>query len=702
MMEAPAGTRQAGGHGPREGDRHDARPSVPASDTLSPPSASASDTLSPEFGDTAASLFPPGATTPFDEDADDADSTARLELADLIVRRQRLRQLCGLLLVALAVTAITSALGADWTTFTLLAAGFAVVAAGGLLNDRGATTAAGRLILWTLAAVATTAMWFNQGLYSPAILAYPCVLLISTMLVGGRNFVALALAMVACLAFMTLAGVRGWHAFSIAPFGFAQFAYAGVVLVASAVASRVLGEDLRRATTRWRQEVTRVNASRRRLAYLARHDALTELPNRWLGERRLGRAIASASRRQGRVALMRIDVDNFKSVNDSLGHATGDAVLKEAARRLKSEVADADCIARQGGDEFLAVLAVDDVGGIGAAEAASRVLKSLAQPFDVGERSVVTSCSIGIALFPEDGGDAASLLQRADIAVRHAKDAGRNVSRFFDDAMNADMLEDLSINTGLRLALARREFRLWYQPVVDLASGRLLGAEALLRWEHPEKGLVLPARFIPAAERSGLIVDIGHWVLDEACRQLSSWRGTPLAHLVVSVNTSGVQFKRGTIDTVVARALEAHGTPPGCLEIEITESALIHDAEALVSTLQRLKALGVRLAIDDFGTGYSNLSYLQRFEIDTLKIDQSFVRRLVSTRRDSAIAQAIVQMAHSLDLQTTAEGVEDEATRDALVALGCDQGQGWYFGRPQPIEQFEALCRAQGAGATGP
>jgi EAL domain-containing protein (putative c-di-GMP-specific phosphodiesterase class I) len=268
--------------------------------------------------------------------------------------------------------------------------------------------------------------------------------------------------------------------------------------------------------------------------------------------------------------------------------------------------------------------------------------------------------------------------------------------------MNADMLEDLSINTGLRLALERREFRLWYQPVVALASGRLLGAEALLRWEHPEKGLVLPARFIPAAERSGLIVDIGHWVLDEACRQLSSWRGTPLAHLVVSVNTSGVQFKRGTIDTVVARALEAHGTPPGCLEIEITESALIHDAEALVSTLQRLKALGVRLAIDDFGTGYSNLSYLQRFEIDTLKIDQSFVRRLVSTRRDSAIAQAIVQMAHSLDLQTTAEGVEDEATRDALVALGCDQGQGWYFGRPQPIEQFEALCRAQGAGATGP
>jgi EAL domain-containing protein (putative c-di-GMP-specific phosphodiesterase class I) len=292
-------------------------------------------------------------------------------------------------------------------------------------------------------------------------------------------------------------------------------------------------------------------------------------------------------------------------------------------------------------------------------------------------------------MFPGDGQDFETLLQKADIAVHHAKDAGRNVFRFFDESMNANMLEDLNISTGLRTAIERHELSLHFQPLMDLASGRLLGAEALLRWQHPEHGSIPPSRFIPVAERSGQIVELGQWVVDAACRQLHAWRGTAFQHLVVSVNVSTVQFKRGTLESVVAAALERHAVPAGRLELEVTESALIHDPESFVETLHGLKKLGLRLSIDDFGTGYSNLSYLQRFEIDKLKIDQSFVRRLSEREGDRAIVRAIIQMAKSLNLSTTAEGIEDEKTQALLLELGCDQGQGFLLGRPLAVERFE-------------
>ncbi|HJW12474.1 MAG TPA: EAL domain-containing protein [Albitalea sp.] len=617
------------------------------------------------------------------------------DLSDIDLRSKRLGQLTVILAVALLATLATSAADKDWVTSAWLASGLGFVALSYGLNRSGRTHAASLTVLWTLTVVASMTMWSNQGPYSPALLAYPCILVIANMLAPVRTFFALFAYMMASLGVMTYASVSGLHRFSFSPYGLPQLSYSSVVLAAGMAAIYLLGGDLRSALVRLKAEVARVNASAARLSYMAEHDALTDLPNRALGRALFDAALASARRRGTRVALMFVDIDNFKSVNDSLGHSAGDELLRQVSDRLKLSVDEPDAVIRHGGDQFL-VVASDAVDAGDVSGAASQLLDSFASPFEVNGLAVATSCSIGIAMFPDDGDDFDALLKKSDIAAHDAKQSGRNVFRFFDEAMNAGMLEDLNINTGLRQALERGEFSLHYQPVVDLAAGRVIGAEALLRWEHPDKGMILPGRFIPVAERSGLIIDIGQWVLDEACRQIRAWeRSGDLAGLIVSINISTIQFKRGNIDTVVGQALQAHDVPPGSLELEVTESALIHDAEGFVETLRRLKDLGLRLAIDDFGTGYSNLSYLQRFAVGKLKIDQSFVRRLNSTTQDHAIVRAIIQMAKSLNLKTVAEGVEDDATRRELIALGCDQAQGYFLGRPVPLAQFERVWAPQ-------
>jgi len=445
---------------------------------------------------------------------------------------------------------------------------------------------------------------------------------------------------------------------------------------------------------RLQEEIQRVKASEANFTHLARHDALTNLPNRLLISDRMEQAIGQARRYERRAALLFLDLDNFKTINDSLGHDAGDELLKEVARRLQGAVREMDTVSRQGGDEFLIVLTdVPDLDAISAV--ANHVLSAMTQPFSLKGMQIVTSVSIGVALYPEDGDDFAALLKHADLAMYQAKAEGRNAFRFFDARMNADILERLNLDLGLREALSQQQFVLHYQPIVDIHSGRLLAAEALIRWQHPQRGMVGPDKFIPVAESSGLIVEIGEWVLNEACRQMMVWRAAGLPAFVVSVNLSSVQFRRGNLEALVAAALQRYGLPAECLELELTESLLLQDSERFIDTLYRLKALGVKLSIDDFGTGYSNLSYLQRFRVDKLKIDQSFVRKLQDSPEDRAIVTAIIQMAESLHLLTIGEGIEDDSTRQVLAELGCDQGQGYWFSRPLVASDFAVFTQRE-------
>jgi diguanylate cyclase (GGDEF)-like protein len=604
------------------------------------------------------------------------------------LRSHRIVQLARVVMVAIVLAGITTALTGDWFTTGMLAAAFASVAVAAWLNRSGLVEPASMLLLWTLTLVATAAMWFNQGLYSPAVLIYPCILVTANMLGRTRHFLLQLAFMLAAAACMAWASAGGWRQFDMTPIGWSHFTYVAVILATCGSMIYMLAGDLRSALSRLRAEVRRANEASEQIRYQAMHDTLTGLPNRVAALSVSQAAMAHAARHGRQVGFVFVNIDNFKQINESLGHSTGDELLRQIGQRLKENTRRYDAVTRYGGDEFL-LLACDLGDSEEAAALASHVLGQVGQTFRFDGHTVAVSCSIGVAMFPVDGQDFETLLQKADVAVHHAKDAGRNVFRFFDERMNANMLEDLNISTGLRHAIERAELRLHYQPLVDLASGRLLGAEALLRWTHPERGNIPPGRFIPVAERSGQVVELGEWVLDQACCQLRAWRGTPFEGLVLSVNVSTVQFKRGTLESVVSQALDKHCVPPGSLELEVTESALIHDPENFVETLHSLKRLGVRLSIDDFGTGYSNLSYLQRFEVDKLKIDQSFVRRLGEREADRAIVRAIIQMAKSLNLATTGEGIENEQTRALLLELGCDQGQGYVLGRPQPIERFE-------------
>ncbi len=435
------------------------------------------------------------------------------------------------------------------------------------------------------------------------------------------------------------------------------------------------------------RDVTARKAAEARIEFLAYHDALTELPNRLLTKDRVELAISAAERVGTKTALLFLDLDNFKTINDSLGHIVGDALLKGVAARLRECLRDSDTLSRQGGDEFLVVL--PDVGGNEAIiEVSEKILERMGETFGIDNYELSTSLSIGIAVYPDDGDDFDTLLKKADTAMYQAKGAGRNTYRFHTEQMNADAIEHLYMRNGLRQAVQMGEFALLYQPQVNLDSGAVIGAEALIRWNHPELGMVPPKRFISIAEDSGFIVPIGDWVLREACRQAAVWQRAGLPDLVVAVNLSSVQFKRGNLETSVTQALTESGLDPALLELELTESILIQDTEKVLATLQRLKALGVNLSIDDFGTGYSSLSYLTRFNVDKLKIDQSFVHDMADNPNDAAIVLAIIQMARSLNLKTIAEGVEDERQLSLLRRQQCDEAQGYRFARPMPAEEL--------------
>ena len=440
-------------------------------------------------------------------------------------------------------------------------------------------------------------------------------------------------------------------------------------------------------------DISERKASEQRIHRLAYYDALTHLPNRTLFQDRLHTALQSAERQKGWVVLMFLDLDRFKPINDSLGHAAGDRMLKEMATRLLGCVDDDDTVARMGGDEFTLLLqprANREMALNRAIHVAEQILGSLVKPFVLEGREFFVTASIGIALSPQDGNELSQLMKNADTAMYHAKERGKNNFQFYQADMNASALERLELESDLRHALEQDEFVLYYQPQFSGDGKRLTGAEALLRWRHPRRGLVPPGDFIPVLEELGLVVDVGDWVISEACRQLKSWHLAKVRVPKVSVNISARQFSDGQLGTRIANILKETGLPPACLELELTESILMREVSEAMQILDGLKNLGLSIAVDDFGTGYSSLNYLKQFPIDVLKIDRTFVDGLPSGEQDAQIARAIIAMAHSLNLAVIAEGVETQEQLDFLREHGCDEVQGYLFGRPMPASGFEA------------
>lgn len=428
------------------------------------------------------------------------------------------------------------------------------------------------------------------------------------------------------------------------------------------------------------------------LQYQASHDTLTGLPNRLLLMDRIERAISRATRETQKVAVVFVDLDHFKLINDSLGHHVGDRLLLEMASRLSSCVRNQDTVARLGGDEFVMVL-TEQADEPSVIHIIRRILEVISHPWIDEQHEYSLSCSIGVSCFPCDGGNADTLLQCADAAMYEAKDAGRNTFHFYTPELNQAVTERLELANDLRRAVERSEFRVYYQPRIDVTSGQIIGAEALIRWQHPEKGLIAPDSFIPIAEETGLIIPIGQWILNEACRQNRAWQNAGLTPISISVNISPIQFRQPGLIEAVSNALRQTGLAASFLELELTESFFMQDAERINVAITALKTLGVELAIDDFGTGYSSLSYLKRFPVNHLKIDKSFVLEIDTNPDDAAIVRAIITLGHELGLKVVAEGVETLANYEFLKQHLCNEVQGYYFSRPVPAQNMELLLQ---------
>lgn len=453
-------------------------------------------------------------------------------------------------------------------------------------------------------------------------------------------------------------------------------------------------EELRNTVQALEQTAQRRAEAEAHIQRLAHYDALTGLPNRALLNDRCHTAIAAAHRGGHTVALMFLDLDHFKNINDSLGHRVGDEVLVELARRLRQSVREQDTVSRLGGDEF--VLLLPDTDAHGAANVAAKILQAALAPFVLEDHELTVTPSIGIALYPQDGESLEALSRSADAAMYLAKEEGRNGYRFFTSSIQARSERTLLLGNALRRALERNQLSLVFQPQMDMRTGTLIGVEALVRWTHPELGPVSPGEFIPVAESNGLILDIGEWVLRAAARQAAGWRAMGWTAWHVGVNVSAAQFRHGNLPELVGTVLAQENLPPDMLELELTEGVAMHNTQHVSATMDQLARLGVPMAMDDFGTGYSSLSYLKRYKVSKLKIDQSFVRDIANDADDRAIVKAIISMAHSLGLHTIAEGVETQEQIDFLRSQGCEQIQGYWLSKPLSAEALTAFVLQRG------
>ena len=610
----------------------------------------------------------------------------------LLLQKRRLRQILWAIMAAFGVVALVSATKGAYRIAGLELAAMVLLMVAFRWNERGDLSRATGVLVATLMGVLFALMAASEGLFDEAVMAYPGLLVFAGMFGSRRLFIALMGCMLASLVVLFALQHSGVLHRAPDPLGLGRLVILSTVLAVSGFFVWLLSGDLRRSMAQLESDKRELMASHARIEVLAHRDTLTHLPNRTLAKDRLAHMLLQARRDQHMVAVLLLDLDNFKTINDSLGHAAGDEFLCLVADRLQSCMRESDTVARLAGDEFLILLG-DIQNEQTIAAAASRIMQTLVPSFPIHGLDVVATASLGIAVSPRDGTDTNVLLKNADLAMYRAKDAGRNTLRFFDARMNDNVVEHLHIASGLRAAMGNGELRVHYQPQFDLRSGQIIGAEALLRWKHPDLGFIPPNKFIPVAENTGLINDMGAWVLERACQDAQSWRDQGLGDLVVAVNVSPVQFRRDSIEREVANALAACQLPASAIELELTESLLVADAQHVSEVLQRLSTLGVKFAIDDFGTGYSNLGYLQRFAVHRLKIDQSFVRKMCSSKHEEGIVRAIIEMAHCLGLEVVAEGVEDIDMLHQLQAFGCEFGQGFHWSPALPVHDFEAFVR---------
>jgi diguanylate cyclase (GGDEF)-like protein len=557
----------------------------------------------------------------------------------------------------------------------------------------GYVMTASYLTLGMMTLACSLLMWLNAGLRDTSLLGFTAILYFTTV-VGSRTLFYGYLAYV--IAFFTMVGafdVLGWRSFT----GGSQLNWVNVgdVLILTGIVAftmKLLSDDLRNVLKGLETENRNAREAEESARYHSQHDGLTGLPNRVLGEDRFMQALGRTRRIGGKVAVLFVDIDHFKTFNDTLGHALGDALICEIGERIRGAVRAVDSVCRYGGNEFIVIL--DALPSRDWAETCARkILATILHPIHLGEHQLEVTVSVGIAIAPDDGADYHNICRKADMAMYKSKEFGRNTVRYYNEQMNRESEQKMQLISGLRQALRNGEFQLHYQPQVRLADGVVTGAEALIRWVRRDGEIVYPDTFIPVAEETRLIRDIGRWVINEACRQCAAWHKQGFDTLSVAVNVSAIQLESGELVDDVSAALSENGLGPEHLVLELTESTLIDNDIAVRAELSRLYHLGIHLSIDDFGTGYSNLEYLSRLETGSIKIDKSFVVSRSRERQKESIVVAIIQLAGSLGLSTIAEGVEDPQTMQRLQELGCERGQGHYWAAAMPAADFSRYMR---------
>ena len=532
-------------------------------------------------------------------------------------------------------------------------------------------------------------LWSFNGLTDEALFGYPCILVFSALMGLRRTFVALMVFMILNILLLGLANDLQWLQHPSSTTSLNSGILFCIILALLGVSIWLQLGDLNQLLQALQSENNRVMQSQQQIEQLINHDALTHLPNRIVARQRFAEACRNASVSKRMVAVMFIDLDNFKHVNDSLGHHVGDALLMAIAKQLQLNLRSRDTVCRISGDEFL-VLAEGFQTQLEVKQLAEKLLEAVAAPVQIANTEISSTCSIGIALCPHDGDNFDTLCQKADMAMYQVKDTGRNSCSFFDIALSKQTEQTFNLLNDLKKALPEQQFELYYQPQYDLQTGQIFGAEALLRWHHPTRGMISPAVFIPLAEQSGMMADIGFWVLQQACHDCALWNQGLKWPIRVAVNVSQSQLSRRHLELDVQTALQESELSGNLLELELTETMLVENAGLLQRAIKVLKAKGVHFSLDDFGTGYSNLAYLQDFELGLLKIDQSFTQKLLTDDRSKAVVRAIIQLAASLELQCIAEGIENEQTLVLLTRLGCFKGQGYYWAKPEPLSEFQA------------
>jgi len=600
----------------------------------------------------------------------------------------RTRQLIVIILITIIVAFLNNLLiQQSEMTSKVLGVAFVVFVGNYFVVRRGHIFLAGALLLWSLYITLTALMVTNDGLRDPVTIGYAGILTFAAMLNNKKQFVVLSLVIGITICFVGYANHINLLDYSHVPFSWGIMFDLLIIYTVISYSLWVLANDLRFALSSLEIENFKVNKSKKEYKRQAHYDHLTGLPNRIIALDRFNQAISHSHREQTKVAVLFIDLDNFKTVNDSLGHSIGDQLLQEIAKRLSHSIREGDTVCRLGGDEFLIIL--DDIQQETAiTKICNFILTNIAAPINIEKHSLTTTCSIGIAISPTDGDDFDSLRKKADMAMYRAKKSGRNGFMFYDELMNKDMLAHIDRVNSLRHAITNREFILYYQPKVDLFTGRVFSAEALIRWQLPNGELVQPNDFISLAESTGLILEIGEWVLYEACRQCKEFQRSGLADFGIAVNLSSIQFKRGNLEEIVNGALSSAGLDASYLELEVTESLLVEDSNDIKQQIKALQQIGVTFSIDDFGTGYSSLSYLKEFDFDFLKIDRSFITKSLQSPNNMALCEAIIVMAHKLKLMVIAEGIETIEQRQALVNAGCELGQGSLFSEAVSVDDF--------------